>query len=376
MVRRTPFVRGFRPRDRSAQAPRGAGGRPGLLAAGLTVTLALAACANDAATSNSAGSGNGAAPSGAATTVKIMVGGLNKQIYLPAMLAQRLGFYAEQGLNVQLSDEPAGVDAEDAMLAGQVDGVVGFYDHNIDLQSKGKSTESVVQFSQAPGEVELVRSDEAATIKSPADFKGKKLGVTGLGSSTNFLTKYLSVRAGVAVNQITSVPVQAGPTFIAAMEHKQIDAGMTTEPTITALLTKGEAKVLVDMRTVEGARAALGGTYPAACLYMRTDWVASHTGAVQKLANAYVKTLKWISTHTGAQIADQMPADYYAGIGKDAYAKALDAGKGMFTSDGVMPSDGPTTVLSVLKSFDATVQGHTIDVTKTYTTEFVSKAAS
>jgi NitT/TauT family transport system substrate-binding protein len=347
-----------------------------LAATGLAAVLALSACANDAGSSGGSSSGGGSAPGGATTTVKIMVGGLNKQIYLPAMLTQRLGYYAEQGLDVQLSDEPAGVDAEDAMLAGQVDAVVGFYDHNIDLQSKGKSTESVVQFSQAPGEVELVRADEAGTIKSPADFKGKKLGVTGLGSSTNFLTKYLAVRHGVPVNQITSVPVQAGPTFIAAMEHKQIDAGMTTEPTITALLTKGEAKVLVDMRTVEGARAALGGTYPAACLYMRSDWVAAHQDLVQKLANAYVKTLKWISTHTGAQIADQMPPDYYAGIGKDAYAKALDAGKGMFTPDGVMPADGPQTVLNVLSAFDTTVQGRTIDLGKKYTTQFVTKAAA
>jgi sulfonate transport system substrate-binding protein len=344
------------------------------LAAGALLVLGLAACGNKVA-----GNAGGPAPSnggGPKTTVKIMVGGLNKQIYLPAKLAEQLGYYAEQGLDVQLSDEPAGVDAETAMLAGQVDGVVGFYDHNIDLQSKGQKTESVVQFSQAPGEVELVRTDLADTVKSPADWKGRKLGVTGLGSSTNFLTKYLAVRAGLKVTDITSVAVQAGPTFIAAMQHKQIDAGMTTEPTITALLTSGEAKVLIDMRTVDGARAALGGTYPAACLYMKTDWVNSHKEVAQKLANAYVKTLKYISTHTGAEIADKVPPDYYAGIGKDAYAKALDNGKGMFTADGIMPSDGPQTVLNVLGAFDATVQGHTVDLAKTYTTEFAKAAAS
>jgi NitT/TauT family transport system substrate-binding protein len=340
------------------------------LAIATAVVLGLAACANDAAPTTT-----GAGP-GTPTTVNIMVGGLNKQIYLPAMLAKQLGFYAEQGLDVQLSDEPAGVDAENQMLAGAVDGVVGFYDHNIDLQSKGKSTESIVQFSQAPGEVELVRTDMAGTIKSAADFRGRNLGVTGLGSSTNFLTKYLAVHAGVPVDQITSVPVQAGPTFIAALQHKQIDAGMTTEPTITTAVTQGLASVLIDMRTVAGARAALGGTYPAACLYMTTAWVDSHKDAAQKLANAYVKTLKWIASHKGAEIADKMPADYYTGIGKDAYAKALDAGKGMFTTDGVMPTDGPPTVLTVLSAFDTTVQGKTVDLAKTYTTEFVQKVAA
>jgi NitT/TauT family transport system substrate-binding protein len=341
------------------------------LAVGAALTLGLTACANDVA---SPGTKAVASSCTSTTNVKIIVGGLSKQIYLPPKLTEILGYYAEQCLAVELLDEQAGQDAEAMLIAGQVDGVVGFYDHTIDLQSKGKAVESVVQFSQAPGEVELVRSDLAGAIKSPADFKDRSLGVTGLGSSTNFLTKYLAVHNGVPVDQIHPLAVQAGDTFIAAMEHKQIDAGMTTEPTITRAVSSGLAQVLVDMRTVEGARAALGGTYPAACLYMQNSWVDSHKDTAQKLANAYVKTLKWISSHSGSEIADKVPADYYKGIGKEAYAKALDAGKGMFTSDGVMPKEGPETVHKVLDAFDPTVQGKTIDLNKTYTTEFVSSA--
>src|SRR5262249_34097026 len=92
----------------------------------------------------------------AADKVTIMVGGYEKQIYLPAKLAEALGYFKEQGLDVTLLNEGAGVDAENELLAGAVDGVVGFYDHSIDLQAKGKFVESVVQFSQAPGEVEMV----------------------------------------------------------------------------------------------------------------------------------------------------------------------------------------------------------------------------
>ncbi len=342
-----------------------------LLAAGLAVaalTLTVTGCSN--ATKPAAAGG-----AGTPVTVKLMVGGMNKQIYLPAKLTESLGYFAEQGLTVEMSDEPAGVDAETAMLAGQVDGVVGFYDHNIDLQGKGKQTESVVQLQQAPGEVELCRSDLAGLVKSPADWKGRKFGVTGLGSSTNFLTKYLAVHNGLSVNDITSVAVEAGPTFVAAMQHKQIDCGMTTEPTISTLLGSGQAFALVDMRTPDGAKAALGGTYPAACVYMQTAWVNSHKATVQKLVNAFVKTQKWIAGHSAAGITDKMPAEYYTGVGKDQYIKALDAEKAMYTPDGVMPAEGPQTVLNVLNAFDPSVKGHTIDLTKTYTTEFVKNAA-
>src|SRR5258706_1980078 len=106
------------------------------IAVGTMLVLVLTGCADKA---KSGGTANKPAitATGPKTTVKIMVGGLNKQIYLPAMLTQQLGYYAEQGLDVQLSDEPAGVDAENAMLAGHVYGVVGFYVHDIYLLSMG-----------------------------------------------------------------------------------------------------------------------------------------------------------------------------------------------------------------------------------------------
>jgi NitT/TauT family transport system substrate-binding protein len=303
----------------------------------------------------------------------IMVGGAEKQIYLPARLTEQLGYFKEQGLNVDVQSEAAGVNAENEMLAGQVQGVVGFYDHTIDLQAKGKAAISVVQLSQAPGEVELVATKMADAIKSPADFKGRTLGVTALGSSTNFLTQYLAVSHGVKVTDITTLAVGSGSTFIAAIKQGRIDAGMTTEPTISRLLATGEAKVLVDLRTPDGTIKALGGLYPAACLYMSTAWMNAHRAEVQKLANAFVKTLKYISSHSAEEIASKMPADYYAGD-KAAYVKALAASKAMFTADGIMPPSGPPTVLKVLQGFDKEVQGKTIDLAKTFTTEFAAAA--
>lgn len=314
----------------------------------------------------------GSASAMAADKVSIMVGGYEKHIYLPAKLAESLGYFKAEGLDVELLNEGAGVDAENEMLAGAVQGVVGFYDHCVDLQTKGKYVESVVQFSQAPGEVELISSLHPE-IKSMADLRGKNLGVTGLGSSTNFLSQYLMVKAGVPLGEFTSIPVGAGTTFIAAMTQDKIQAGMTTEPTISRLLKTGQARILIDMRSIEKTKAALGGTYPAASLYMPSDWVAKNKPTVQKLANAFVKTLKYINTHSAAEIADKMPKDFYVGD-KEGYVKALADGKGMFTPDGVMPAGGPETVLAVLSGFSKNVKGKTVDLSKTYTTEFVKNA--
>src|SRR5512139_3156747 len=116
------------------------------------LAVGLAACRGQ---SPSAGA------SGGNDKISIMVGGLDKVIYLPAKLTEQLGYFKDAGIDVDLKSEPSGADAETVMLAGQVDGVVGFYDHTVDLQAKGKCVESVVQFAAVPGEAIVVATPKA-----------------------------------------------------------------------------------------------------------------------------------------------------------------------------------------------------------------------
>ena len=338
-----------------------------LTAAAAVAALAtgLSACGSDSSSGDSSGS---------ADKVTLMVGGLDKVIYMPAKLTEQLGFFKDAGVDVSLKEEPSGADAETLLLAHQVDGVVGFYDHTVAIQTQGKCLESVVQFSKAPGEVEVVSAK--SSITSPAGFAGKHLGVTSPGSSTDFLTQALAVKNGVATSAYTTVKAGAGDTFIAALKQGAIDAGMTTDPTVARLVDSGQGKVLVDMRTEEGTKAALGGLYPAASLYMDCAYVDKNPETVQKVVNAFVKTLRWISAHDAADIAAKMPKDY-AGGDPALYTESIKDSSPMFTTDGVMPEGGPETVLDVLGTFSDTVKAKKddIDLSKTYTTKFAKSAS-
>ena len=304
-------------------------------------------------------------------TVIIMVGGINKIIYLPAKLTEALGYFKEEGLKVELQSQPTGVDAENQLIAGAVQGVVGFYDHTIDLQAKGKEIEAIVVFCKVPGEVELVSTKASATFKTMANAKGMTLGVTGLGSSTEFLTRYLVDKQGIASKDYSLLPVGAGNTFIAAMKQDRIQAGMTTEPTVSQMLKTGDAKVLVDLRTEEGSNAALGGLYPAASLYVRNEWAAAHKDQATKLARAFGKTMAYIQTHSAEQIADLVPKDFY-GNDKALYVEALKASLPMYTKDGAMPAGGPETVLRVLSAYKPQVKNGHIDLAKTRTNAYLT----
>jgi NitT/TauT family transport system substrate-binding protein len=334
-----------------------------LAAAPLTLTLAAAPLALTLTTSEAA----------AQTKIKIMVGGIDKQIYLPAKLAEQLGYYKEQGLDVELYNTTSGQAAATALLAREVAGVVGFYDHTIDLQSKGKFITDVVQFGIAPGETILVKVDEAEKFSKPENWKGQALGVTGLGSATDFLTRYLASRAGLKNQDYTLVPVGAGDTFLAAIQQGKIVSGMTTEPTVQRALARNAAKVAIDLRTPETTRAALGGDYPAACLYMDRAYMEANKETAQKMVNALVKTLKWMHSHSAEEIADKMPKDFYAGE-KALYVKGLADGKAQYSPVGLMQPGAPESVLRVLQAFSPSVKGKTIDLSKTFTTEFVAKA--
>jgi NitT/TauT family transport system substrate-binding protein len=335
----------------------------------LTTATSLAACRSS---SSGGASGDSA---GGTPKVSIMVGGIDKVIYLPAMLTERLGYFKDAGVDVKLLTEPSGASAENVLVAGKVQGVVGFYDHTITLQAQGKCIESVVQLAKVPGEAEVVSTTSAHSLKGPEDFAGKKLGVTSPGSSTDYLTQYLAKKNDIDTKDYTTVTAGAGSTFIASLTNGGIDAGMTTDPTIATATSKGIGKVLIDMRTEAGTRKALGGLYPAASMYMDCGYVKQNPQTVQKLVDAFVRTMRWIGSHNAADIAAKMPSDYNGGDPK-LYERSIKDSSPMFTTDGRMPDGGPQTVLDVLGTFSDTVKAKkdSLDLAKTYTTTFADAA--
>ena len=275
----------------------------------------------------------------AADKISIMVGGIEKQIYLPVKLAEQLGYFADSGLNIEFLTDRNGINAETELLSGAVQGVVGFYDHTINLQARGKSVKSVIQLTQTPGEAILISEKASKDITSVAQLKGYSVGVTGLGSSTNTIIRYLAQKSGIKSNSINILPIGAGDDFIAALTQGKVLAGISSEPTISRMISSGQASILLDLRSIKETHAAFGGYYPAACLYMPSAWVATHRSEVQKIVTALAKALTYIQTHTAQEISDQMPTAFYAND-KENYVLELKNSKEMFTSDGMMPEGG------------------------------------
>lgn len=333
----------------------------------LAGTLALAAGLGLTACSSSGGSAGGE------PTVKLMVGGIDKQIYLPYQLAQQLGFYQKYGVKVVLSTETdGGVGAEDAMASGQVDMAGAWYVHTIDFQVKGKAVEDIVNLSGAPGEREMCTTKSG--VHSAADFAGRTVGVTDLGSGTDTLTQFLAGQSNLKTDQYSRIGVGAGSTAVAALQNGKAACVMTTQPTVTAIQKKNLGYSAIDLATTDGAKQAMGGTWPSAGVLAKTDWVNSHKDAAQRVVNALVATMHWIDTHSAADIAGALPSSFVSNgtVTKDDYISALTQDKGQFLPDGLMPAGGPKTVLATEKLVG--VKTDQVNLGTTFTNEFAIAA--
>ena len=119
--------------------------------------------------------------------VAIAVGGKAAFYYLPLTIAEQLGYFRAEGLDVEITDFAGGVQAIQAMVGGAADVVSGAYEHTISLQSRNQFYQAFVLQGRAPQIALGVSTKTMGGYKSLADLKGKKIGVTSAGSSTNLM---------------------------------------------------------------------------------------------------------------------------------------------------------------------------------------------
>ena len=307
--------------------------------------------------------------------LSIGVGGKSLFYYLPLTIAERQGYFKEQGLTVDFSEFQGGSSSLQALVGGSVDLVSGAYEHTITQQPKGNAIEALVIQGKYAGIVLGMSKAKAAAYKSPADLKGMKIGVTAPGSSTNFFVMYMMSKAGLKPTDASYIGVGIGPSVVAAITKGEIDAVVNLDPMITKLERDGDIKVVADSRTEEGTRAIFGGSNPAAVLYLKHDFIDKNPNTVQALVNAFYKTLQWINAATPEQIAATVPEEYFLGD-RELYLAAVKANKPVYSITGIIPPDGMKSAADMLLVFDEELKGAKLDLAKTFDARFVKRAAA
>jgi NitT/TauT family transport system substrate-binding protein len=318
-----------------------------------------------------------AQPAGAPEKSKVVlgVGGKPLLYYLPLTIAERRGLFKEEGLDVEINDLAGGARSLQSLVGGSVDVVTGAYEHTIRMQAKGQDIRAVVELGRFPAIVIAVRKEKAGQIKSAADFKGAKIGVTAPGSSTALTVQYAMVKAGLKPTDAAYVGVGGGAGAVAAMKKGEIDVISHLDPVIAKLEADGDIQILIDTRTEAGTRALFGGSNPAAVLYTKQDFIERNPNTTQRLVNAFMKSLKWVNSATPEEIADAVPPEYHLGD-KPLYLKAVANSKEAYSRDGIVSPQGMASILDMLKTLDPELQNAKVDVAKTFDDRFVKRTAA
>lgn len=307
------------------------------------------------------------------TKVAIAVGGKASFYYLPLTLAEQLGYFKAEGLEVEISDFAGGARALQAVVGGSADVVSGAYEHTINLQNKGQMFQAFVLQGRAPQIALGISNKTLPGYRSVADLKGKKIGVTAPGSSTNMMANLVLSRAGVKSGDVSFIGVGTSAGALTALRSGQIDAICNIDPVMTMLEQKGDVRVVFDTRTLKGTNEVFGGPMPAACLYAPMEFLQKNPNTAQALTNAIVHGLKWLQTAGPSDIIKTVPESYLLGD-RGLYLASFDKVRESIALDGVFPEEGGRTALRALASFDATLKADKIDLAKTWTNQFAARA--
>lgn len=307
------------------------------------------------------------------TKITIGVGGKPLLYYLPLTIAERQGYFKQEGLDVEILDFPGGARALQALLGGSVDIVSGAYEHTISQQAKGQNIEALALQGKHAGIVLGMSKAKAGTYKSPADLKGMKIGVTAPGSSTNMFVNILLAKAGLKPDDVAIIGVGATAGAVAIMKKGELDAISNLDPVIAQLESEGVIVPVVDTRTPKGMQEVYGGAYAAGCIYAPVEFSRKYPNTTQAVVNAMVRALRFIQTSSSEQIIAAVPPEYYAD--RALYKAALERNIETYKHDGGIPIEAGQNVARDLRSFDPTVQKATIDVSKTINMTFQQKAA-
>ena len=320
--------------------------------------------------------GSAAAQAPEKKKITIGVGGKSLFYYLPLSVAERKGFFKDEGLEVEIPDFAGGAKALQALVGGSADMVSGAYEHTINMVAKKQPIKAVVLQAKYSSIVLLLPKERAAKYRSARDLKGLKIGVTAPGSSTNMFVNNLLAKDGLKPGDVSIVGVGTGSGAVAAMEKGEIDGLSNLDPVITQLESTGKFVAVADSRTEKGMKEIYGGDYHASVIYTTDEFIRKNPNTVQAVVNAMVRADRWIAKASPQEIIDLMPNEYKAG-NPSLYKEGLLKNMIGYSEDGQMSMKAAENVYKVLKQFEPSVMAAgKMDLGQTFDNTFARKAAA
>ena len=293
-------------------------------------------------------------------------------LYFPVYLAESLGFWQQEGLAVTILELPGSSKSMEALVGGSTEVVSGFYEQSIQMAADGRRIRSFVLIQRSPGFMLAVSPGTTKHINRIEDLKGALVGLTGLGSTSHFFVNYLLVQHGLSAEDASMVAVPAGMATVLAMERGKVDASILGRSYFLMHKRQPDLRILADATTMEGVKQIFGmDGYPSAALLADAAWLERNPDTAARMAKATLRAMRWMREHSPQEVLDKLPQNIHM---EDAEAdrQTIERVSSTLSPDGMISAEEAAGVKKVLSISLEKVRNANIDLSKTYTNQFVA----
>jgi NitT/TauT family transport system substrate-binding protein len=255
----------------------------------------------------------------------------SSSVYLPIVLARDMGIFAKNGLDVETVDMHSGPEFISAMLSGSVDFAGAVADKPLVLKERGQLAKNIVAITAIQPVALVVRSDLPITGFDAKSMKGLKFGVTALRSANDLPLRVLLRTIGVdPTRDVSIVPVGSMAQQLAALEAKQIDGFLSTEPAIALAVAHKTGRVLFDLRTRVRQESATAGVAFSA-LQATDDYLAKNGEAARRMVKSVLAADQIIAA--GDPKAYEAYTKFFKNMPSEVIRSAFDKDKNVFKGE-------------------------------------------
>jgi NitT/TauT family transport system substrate-binding protein len=205
-------------------------------------------------------------------------------------MAQQEGLFKKNGLDVELIHIPSSSRGIQAILAGEI--AFSFMDGSNATQATLKGANIVLIAAGTNRQVfSLMAKPE---FKRIAELKGKKIGITRVGSSTHTSALYALTTAGLKGADYQLLPLLEVPNIFTALAAGQVDAGVMSPPTNARAKKAG----FVELMNV----AKEGPEFVSVAVGTSRSYVKANEEIVRRVVRAYAEGIQAFKSNKPAAL--------------------------------------------------------------------------
>ena len=261
-------------------------------------------------------------------------------VFAPVFIAKEKGYYAEEGIDLQLEPFPGGSNAVVLVASGQLDlGIGGAGPAFWNGSEQGLPITVIAPGHQEgnPVATPLMISREkceSGEITLVSELKGKKVAVNAPGATEYWLDQALST-GGLTIDDV-DLQYLAFPDAVAALASGAVDAAMVGEPLATKAEQDGIAVRLATDFPILGVQPTT--------VFANDDWLADHPEQAEAFVTGYMRAAIEMSEGGWNDATNLAIIEEYTGVPADLVAASI---KPIYAVDGIINVEG----LSELQSF-------------------------